>query len=239
MMRLLTLVSRSPWRIALVVAAVPVVAYAVLLVTVLSSDRVLRHQSAALIAQSALRVTDAVGVRGRHADSIQQAMIAAANAQGAAHPRPRGPVAKAYGYDLELPGSTADRRCVSVDNITAGRSGEIVSGAWAGTRLSYTQRWTRGIGKLWWKALYDLYPSAEPHRPASSPILVRALRLDRQLAPGVESRSGEQSFVERRGDTLVFMASPAGTSGIRVPTPGRWMFIATSGPNWGCFLYRV
>jgi hypothetical protein len=131
----------------------------------------------------------------------------------------------------------AGRRCVEPQGSIA-LSGDVSAGSWT----FYRHSWVRGAGKLWWRVAR---PSTDP---SDTTLRVRAVLLDRPLPAGAESGSRSTRInlrpVERQGDTLVFsLHGPKGTtdfpSGVRVPSPGRWMFIATMGDNWGCFLYRL
>ena len=133
--------------------------------------------------------------------------------------------------------ATSTRRCVEAAGRNA-ESGDVSAGSWDFYRTS----WRQGGGKLWWRVARPLTGSD------SATLIVRAIRLDRPLPAGAESNSRSTRIrlrpVSRQGDTLVFtLTEPKATSGfpsgVRVPTPGRWMFIATMGDNWGCFLYRL
>jgi hypothetical protein len=197
--------------------------------------RALNSDYAAMVSQSSMRLRDVIAIGGRYSDGAQETMVAAANAQGAAHPRPTGPVAEALRVQLGIAGALVDRRCVTVVRPDAPRSGEIT---WA-TGAGYRRQWMNGIGKSAWRVQYDGFALNELDRPNLSSTIIRAVRLDRKLAPGLERRSRSPYFTGRRGDTLVFSVNGAGTQGMVVPTPGRWMFITTSGPNWGCFIYTV
>ncbi len=157
------------------------------------------------------------------ADSMRS-MIATAEAKGAAYP----------GAAI----ASSERRCVQPSGRVA-VSGDIQAGDW----IFYRHSWVKGIGKLWWHA-------ARPSAALSdtSTLEVRAILLDRPLPVGAEAMSRSTRFnlrpVERRSDTLVFTlhegkAQTQFPSGVRVPVTGRWMFIATMGDNWGCFLYRL
>jgi membrane-bound metal-dependent hydrolase YbcI (DUF457 family) len=132
------------------------------------------------------------------------------------------------------------RRCIAVrDTDAMAVSGEVTAGGWA----SYRRSWIDGGGGLWWRI-------ARPGvGPSDTPFLsVRAIRLDRSLPPGAERNSNPGRMrwrqVLRSGDTLVFTLKKRRTesafrSGVRVPTPGLWLFVATSGNDWGCFVFRV
>jgi hypothetical protein len=104
------------------------------------------------------------------------------------------------------------RRCAVVQSQVM-QSGNFESRGWA----NYA---TRGYGKLtWWPA----------YAHAGDTLTVRVI-----------SATG-------RSDTTLFrFGGPVrnyGTgnmmypSAVRPPPPGAWLFLATAGPNWGCFLY--
>lgn len=130
-------------------------------------------------------------------------------------------------------------QCVAVsDSDIMVTSGEVTAGGWH----SYRGDWVRGGGgTLWWRTTR---PSVEP----SDTLRLRAIRLDRPLPPGAERGSEPNRIhlqqVARTGDTLVFALSEprrqsAFRSGLRVPTPGRWLLIATMEDQWGCFIFDV
>jgi hypothetical protein len=130
------------------------------------------------------------------------------------------------------------RRCVEAKGPSV-TSGDISAGSWS----FYPHSWAPGGGKLWWRTARPV-----PGDPDSSTLTVRAILLDRPLPTGAERNSVSTRIklrpVTRHGDTLLFTltewkAATAFPSGVRVPTPGRWMFIATMGDNWGCFLFRL
>jgi membrane-bound metal-dependent hydrolase YbcI (DUF457 family) len=161
------------------------------------------------------------------ADSTRR-VIAAAEAAGSSKVAPGD----------RAPGIPASaRRCVAVQDTDAvATSGGVTAGVWSGYRTS----WIRGGGTLWWRTTQ---PSVGP----SDTLSVRAIRLDRALPPGAERTSSGRAHlrrVSRSGDTLVFTLNErrrqsAFRSDVRVPTPGRWLFIATMGGDWGCFIFRV
>jgi len=117
--------------------------------------------------------------------------------------------------------------------------GDITAGNWS----VYRNSWIPGGGKLWWRMT----------RPASSggdePILkVQAIRLDKPLPLLAERNSVSSrinlSPVARHADTVIFTLSARSDpvtfpSGVRVPAPGQWLFIASAPGNWGCFIFRV
>jgi hypothetical protein len=150
--------------------------------------------------------------------------IAEAEAEGARHATSappdslpisfRGPRSRRDGTLAEA--STSERKCVETKGSDVARSGEWVAGPFE----QHPNIWHQSLGKIWWVPL---------HKGAgvSSTLVVRATRLDGpapKLAYEVEERTRSEN-----GDEFF-------PSGIRVPTVGRWMLVATNGPNWGCFL---
>jgi len=105
------------------------------------------------------------------------------------------------------------------------RSGDFIAGPFE----SYNDVWKQGYGKLWW------HPSEmTPKRPL---LVVQATRLDEQA----ESRVFESSDIawpsgpnESEATSLKFYPT-----GIRLPSLGRWMLVATAGNNWGCFIHTL
>jgi hypothetical protein len=87
-------------------------------------------------------------------------------------------------------------------------------------------------GKVWWSPLY-----ATRDMP---PLLVRG-----------RSLTNPQDTVRFTSANVAWPVTPGAPpipeaerkyffpSGITIPTPGRWLVIATSGPNWGCFILSV
>jgi hypothetical protein len=162
------------------------------------------------------------------------ATIAAAEAEGHTHPRSSPP--QEPGIAFQQAAGTAARACVEVERLLAPdddsaipasdqrgragrgiRSGEFVAGPFG----AYKKDWARDPrnGKLWWV----------PFHTATMPgLTVRAVLLD-DPAPN-------------RTFTLtpaVGAGGPFYPSGVVLPAPGRWMLIATAGPDWGCFIVTL
>jgi hypothetical protein len=114
--------------------------------------------------------------------------------------------------DSTLPAS--DRRGSAGHGI---RSGEFVAGPFG----AFGRDWARDPrdGKLWWVPL---------HREPMPGLTVRAVLLD---DPAID-----------RTFTLTPAAGADGPfypSGVVLPVPGRWMLLATAGPDWGCFVITI
>jgi hypothetical protein len=124
----------------------------------------------------------------------------------------------------QLPGHTADfatpspRRCVEVDSVGPVRSGEFFAGGIL-----------RNIGaggrpKLWWRPM---------HPTIAFNLTVRGARLD---SPPDTLRY-EDRTLEIGGRSLFTSPGPFFYSaGVTIPSSGRWLVVATSGPDWGCFI---
>lgn len=109
--------------------------------------------------------------------------------------------------------SSTVRRCVDATDSDVVSSGEMEVHGFS----HYPEIWRRGYGKLsWW-----------PARPAlGDSLVVRIQRLgDSTAVVAFRSRHPTRTG---RGDLIY-------PSGIHLPTPGDWLFIATAGTNWGCF----
>jgi hypothetical protein len=168
----------------------------------------------------AIAITVRSAVRDLTAKRIDSAtaaaMIAEAQRQGAAHPRVAGNVRPRNLLERYQTGDSL-RRCVEVEGASIVRSGEFSAGPFA-----FYPMFLRGSDRaaLRWSPLFI-------DDPLRDTVVVRGTRLDRSLP--------DQEWV-RRGVT-------AGSAGsytfhtIQHLSPGRWMFVARRGPNWGCFLY--
>src|SRR5262249_18095941 len=114
------------------------------------------------------------------------------------------------------------------------RSGEFEIGGDLGGCLYPSASLRSGHrGKVWW--LPDHGGSRMP------PLLVRGRNLNHPRdtvryttkSIAVAKLSVGHRELPERGDYFFF------SSGIAIPTPGRWLVIATSGVNWGCFILAV
>jgi hypothetical protein len=160
--------------------------------------------------------------------------IAAAEAEARTYPRadPDGTTAASFSA---VPGSPA-RTCVDVGPFLAStadqnlptpggtggaagiRSGEFVAGPF-GNFVAQESR-ARQEDKLWWVPL---------HRRAMPGLTVRAVPLDEPA----DGQIFTVNLVAWNADGQFY------PSGIALPQAGRWMLIATSGPDWGCFVLRL
>jgi hypothetical protein len=190
------------------------------------------------IAQN-LRIPEAVG---------EVKMVAKAEAEGAAFPRlpqprhvPRSFSTRAdplSGTSLAVLGRGAStghenegavRQCVVGHDIGPVRSGEFVIGG----NLGGAEAMTSGrIGKVWWVPLHQ---GAE-----MPPLVVRGRSL---TTPSDTMRFTTSTVAESGRDRGPLPADVPREfffpSGITIPQAGRWLLLATSGANWGCFLLTV
>jgi hypothetical protein len=166
-----------------------------------------------------LRIPEGSGARG---------LIAAAEAEGAAYRRSSDTVEH----------RPADRKCVDAyDSFDAYRtyggfpvrSGEFgITGSLGGYLYMNAALHAGRRGAMLW------YPD---HAAADMPALVvrgRSLTDPRDTLRHIANAVTWSSLGLRpQESTQVF------PSGIAFPHPGRWLLIATSGVNWGCFIVTV
>jgi hypothetical protein len=154
------------------------------------------------------------------ADSVAQSVLEAEE-RGRRHPQ--AVTNNADRYHNAYTG-THERRCVNAD-ADSKRSGDFI----AGPLLLYNDVWRQGSGKLWW------HPN---EMPSEAPMLtVHATRLDESA----EARVFDSATIAwGSGPNASATTSPKFyPTGIRLPTVGRWMMVATAGNNWGCFVLTV
>ncbi len=158
-------------------------------------------------------------------------IVQAAEQEGAAFPHA---IAQAPPRTLRSMG-TAARKCVefprNVDSkwafhhAVSRRSGEFETGALI-SALKAGQ-----AGKVWWNPLHK-------PRPAEATLIVRGTRLDQ---PAITSRFVSTRYaypVTKDGHAHLeeYAFYPTGFS---LPSPGRWLLVATSEDDWGCFIVSV
>lgn len=121
------------------------------------------------------------------------------------------------------------RVCVSGYDFGPAQSGEFtIGGNLGGGRAMLAGR----QGKVWWAPLV-----ASRDMP---PLLVRG----RSLTNPTDTVRFTSSTVASPGNPGAPPTPEAQRkyffpSGITIPQPGRWLVIATSGTNWGCFILTV
>lgn len=146
-----------------------------------------------------------------------------AEAEGVVYPQ--GPLTGGVNDFRDVTG-TSDRRCVETANNHDVRSGEFVAGPFD----LYPKIWHEGHAKLYWMPLYvpakwpttsdafQLRVRASPIGPNSAPQTYRLVNWARTVGP----------------DPALFFPSRT-----RLPSVGRWLLVATAGPNWGCFVFDL
>jgi hypothetical protein len=149
--------------------------------------------------------------------ATQAQIVAAAEADGAAYPRFAGTPTR----------DASPRSCVDGREVGPALSGEFTIGG----NLSGSVAMRAGRqGKVWWA----------PLRQAADmpPLLVRGRSL---TTPSDTVWYASSSVAYSGGTTLGPLVDRKYffPSGIAIPRPGRWLLIATSGPNWGCFILTV
>lgn len=178
-----------------------------------------------LVAQAASSHPNLIPPRPVYADSLPDARLAPirftvadAEAEGARWPRRSEPSTQPPSGGVEQWTDATPARC-SVGGtamlIGSGdfRIGGNVNGAESGHQV-----------KIWW----------EPKHPAESfSLVVRGAR----LGPVPDTLRYLQSGWAIGGSPRTGATGPDFyPSGIAFPSPGRWLLIATSGADWGCFV---
>ncbi len=100
------------------------------------------------------------------------------------------------------------------------RSGDFVIGGQIGGAQAPKAGRT---SKIWWIPYHDPFES-------STKLLVRGARLG---ATGDTIRYVQPDYAWPKGSPKTESFFP---SGVKLPTPGRWLLIATAGDDWGCFI---
>jgi hypothetical protein len=192
---------------------------------------------AVIVATVALTVsrTDLFGQTPSIPDGRNEAsIVAAAEAEGAGFPR-----------HTESRTNSYPRSCAIGYDLGPARSGEFsIGGNLGGVPASnrglaelITQPGSAAmraghVGKVWW---------APDHQSRDMPPLVVRGR----------SLSNSRDTVRYSSTNIAWPVQPGAKplpesarkyffpSGITIPAPGRWLLVATSGDNWGCFILTV
>ena len=155
----------------------------------------------------------------------EPAIVANAQAEGKGFPRAEIP-RQAYPHFAAVQNGSTDRRCVEGTETGPIRSGEFVIGGQLGGSVAMS---AGRVGKIWWAPLN--------HSMNMPPLEVRGRSL---VAFGDTLR-----YTTERVAWPITPGAPRPPeaereyffpSGITLPTSGRWLVIATSGENWGCFI---
>ena len=164
--------------------------------------------------------------RPPYADSLPDAAraplartVAQAEREGATWPR-RSEVSSQPNQDARNHWATpAPRTCATATSIGPLRSGEFVIGG----NIGGSEAW-HGEVKIWW----------EPMHPAESfSLVVRGVSL---TTPGDTLRYTSTNWVIGGRPPADWSGPVFFASGLVIPSTGRWLVIATSGPDWGCFI---
>lgn len=160
------------------------------------------------------------------ADSVPRS-IAEAEAQGGRHPRSARPAEFRPRAAESVSVGTAERRCVIVGDANVARSGDLIASPF---RL-YRDYWRQGAPpKVSWVAGHRP-PLGEPVQ-----LLIEATRLDEPAASYV-FLGDVDTFRWSAIAMMELMRIPWGTAAVfDIPTPGRWLLVATVAENWGCFV---
>lgn len=154
-------------------------------------------------------------------------LIASAEADGATHPRAERSRPLPAEWDARSWWGSADRKCVEVRGRGPARSGEFIIGGELGTDPPIYA----GIAvKIWWAPLHNsrtMEPLSVVGERLSSPMQMR-LTLETvafPVQPGQRIAEADREYFYP-GDTVI-------------PDAGRWLLVASSGDNWGCFIMNV
>lgn len=152
--------------------------------------------------------------------STDSETIAQIEADGRAFPRDDSVhVAREY----VTTAGTSLRECVQMppDTVVARRSGEFVVGGMMD--LATGRR-----AKVWWK-------------PLNSSVQMQLLVRGRRLGLPADTLRFESADVTGTRDSRTLEWIPEimfFPSGFSLPSPGTWVVVATSGRNWGCFVFQ-
>ena len=151
-----------------------------------------------------------------------------AETEARSYPRADPPANLSAGFDKKYAG-TAERKCVESTVTDASpeaavRAGDFVIGGQVSSSVSGKLFPSAGRGnKIWWAPLHNPF---DHH----STLLVRASKLG---VPGDTLRFESNEYAYVMGGTHSDSFFP---TLFRVPTPGRWMLVATAGNDWGCLI---
>ena len=146
--------------------------------------------------------------------------IEAAETEAAAYPSTAPPDPLPAMFAEEGRAGTPERRCAETDDSAEVRSGEFIAGPFNHGRT----------GKMWWVPLHT--PGSPLYPAGINSLVVRATRLD-QTVESIAFSYSHLAWTEGPGRVTFF------PSDLYPPTEGRWMLVATSGPNWGCFIWDL
>ena len=176
-----------------------------------------------LIVAHGLLGVDLSGQAPVAAGADEARLVAQAESEGSKHGRLDPPGTLAANFLKEVAG-TSDRKCVEGHEVGPVRSGEFVIGGQLGGRKGAV---AGTPAKIWWAPL---------HSSAAMPTLIVRMRNLAAPADTVAFASNRIGFVKssESGEYEYFFPSV-----ITFPRAGRWLLIAASGPDWGCFILGV
>lgn len=154
-------------------------------------------------------------------------LVALVEAEGRSYPSRKAEAASDPFAAFEWVGSS-DRECVEVTSLQPTRSGEFVIGG----QIAEGQLVHERENKIWWAPLNNALDMP--------PLLVRGVRLDpRGDRIGWESSRIAWPPARRAGSSGDPTRNFFFPSWFTPPSAGRWLVVATSGDNWGCFILNV
>lgn len=161
-----------------------------------------------------------LAVPGQQAGIVTADAVRQAEARGAVYDGgKKGP--QQAGFDGQADLGTRDRKCVEVGDGDVVQSGDIVAGSFKFFRSHWQ---LNGARKLWWAPRYL------PTGQARSALSVQATPIDR---PGGVTSYRREAMVRSASGQYFF------NTDFGLPEAGRWLIVATAGPNWGCFVVVV
>jgi hypothetical protein len=158
------------------------------------------------------------------AGSSEAEIVAAAQLEATTFPRLEVTRTPSRSF-LTVQTGTSDRRCIEGNEIGPVRSGEfVIGGQLSGSRAMEPGR----PGKIWWAPLN--------HSIDMGPLLVRGRNINSPL--DTVRYTTKTVAWPVTSDTPVPEADREYfyPSGITIPKSGRWLLVASSGGNWGCFI---
>ena len=175
---------------------------------------------------SSLLTTLVFGVAEASVAQNSPATIAAAESEGASYPRAPMPGTVSWAFNKPF-GGTSERRCVAVPPDAPTPGGSLRSGDFIIRSGLLSSVWPQANGnyKVLWLPL---------HTPPDirATLLLRATRIG-QPADSIRTRIPAAGIPGAPSSAAGF------PSGVSFPEAGEWVVVATTGSDWGCFLFRI
>ncbi len=146
--------------------------------------------------------------------------VTIAEAEGKKWPTVSVPSTQPENSQARLLLGAAPRSCVGAVSIGPIRSGEFLVGGEIGGAVAV--KGSSRAAKVWWMPKFPV---------RNDSLVVRAALLG---SPADTIRM-EMTTWSSSGPSKGPWAYPSAT---RLPKSGRWLVVATSGPNWGCFVFE-